>query len=60
MLSPVPFGISACDYFGGTQLICQKVYRSGAYTELNRIAAASGLSRDTYEIVTRTLGENPE
>jgi hypothetical protein len=24
---------------------------------LKRIAAASGLSRDTYEIVTRTLGE---
>jgi aminopeptidase N len=31
--------------------------RQHAETALKRIAAASGLSRDTYEIVTRTLGE---
>jgi aminopeptidase N len=31
--------------------------REHAEAALKRIAAASGLSRDTYEIVTRTLGE---
>jgi aminopeptidase N len=31
--------------------------RRHAEAALKRIAAASGLSRDTYEIVTRTLGE---
>ena len=31
--------------------------RAHAEAALKRIAAASGLSRDTYEIVTRTLGE---